>query len=158
LPLTQILIHSSFISFYLFFLSLLLFFSIINFSLNKIIIIIKIGQKLGYDTYQEAFEKLSRKVDDLLENFLVGCFIAGLKDKIRLDVRVKQPKTLSESICVAHLIEERNQFQKKTSNQFRLAAPPFHPRQQQNSTMGIHGSSYSQRTSQTTGTFSGPVR
>jgi len=52
LPLTQILIHSSFISFYLFFLSLLLFFSIINFSLNKIIIIIKIDQKLGYDNIQ----------------------------------------------------------------------------------------------------------
>jgi hypothetical protein len=45
------------------------------------------------NAYQEAFEKLSHKVDDLPENFLVGCFIAGLKDEIRLDVRVKQPKT-----------------------------------------------------------------
>ena len=97
-------------------------------------------------------------MDDLPENFLVGCFIAGLNDEICLDVRVKQPKTLFESISVAHLIEEHNQFQKKTSNHFRLAAPPFHPRQQQNSTMGILGSSHFQRTSQTTGTFSGPVR
>jgi len=96
-------------------------------------------------------------VDDLPETFLVGYFIAGLKDEIRLDVRVKQPKTLFESISMAHLIEERNQFQKKTSNHFRPTTPPFHPRQQQNSTVGLLGSSPSQWTSQTTGTFSGPV-
>lgn len=50
-------------------------------------------------------------VEDLPEKFLVSCFIAGLKDEIRLDVHVKQPKTLSETISVAHHIEERNQFQ-----------------------------------------------
>jgi hypothetical protein len=97
-------------------------------------------------------------VYDLPENFLVGCFIAVLKDEIRLDVHVKQPKTLSESISMAHLIEERNQFQKKTSNQFRPAALPFHPRPQQSSIVGLLGPSSSQRTSQTTDTFSGPVR
>jgi len=49
LPLTQILIHSSFISFYLFFYHYYFFFHHQFFSVNKIIIIIKIGQKLGYD-------------------------------------------------------------------------------------------------------------
>jgi len=97
-------------------------------------------------------------VDDLLKKILVGCFIAGLKYEIRLDVHVKQPKTLSESISVAHLIEERNQFQKKTSSQFRPAAPPFHPRPQQSSIAGLLVPSPSQRTSQTTDTFSGPIR
>ncbi|KAL5834386.1 hypothetical protein ACOSQ4_013883 [Xanthoceras sorbifolium] len=65
------------------------------------------------NAYQEAFEKLSYKVDGLSKNFLVGSFIAGLKDDVRLDVRVKQPKTLSDTISVAHLIEERNQLQRK---------------------------------------------
>ncbi|KAK2649333.1 hypothetical protein Ddye_016822 [Dipteronia dyeriana] len=50
--------------------------------------------------YQEAFEKLSHMVDDLPENFLVGSFIAGLKDEIRLDVRFKQLMALSETISV----------------------------------------------------------
>jgi hypothetical protein len=117
----------------------------------------RLKQTTTVNAYQEAFEKLSYKVDDLLETFLVGCFIAGLKDEIHLDVRVKQPKTLSESISVAHLIEERNQFQRKTSNHFRPTASPFHPRQHQNSTVGLLGSSPSQRTSQTTNTFSGPI-
>jgi len=117
----------------------------------------RLKQTTTVNAYQEAFEKLSHKVDDLPETFLVGCFIAGLKDEIRLDVRVKQPKTLSESISVAHLIEERNQFQRKTNNHFRLAATPFQPRQQHNSTVGLFGSSPSQRTPQAQGTFSGPV-
>jgi len=106
----------------------------------------RLKQTSTVNLYQEAFKKLSHKVDDLLEKFLVGYFIAGLKDEIHLDIRVKQPKTFSESINVAHLIEERNQFQKKTSNHFRPTTPPFHPRQHQNSIVGFLGSSPSQRT------------
>ena len=75
-----------------------------------------------------------------------------------MDVRVKQPKTLSKLISVAHIIEERNQFQKKKSNQIRPATPPLHPRPQQSSTVGLLGPSPSQGTSQTTGTFNGLVR
>jgi len=54
LPLTQILIHSSFISFYLLFIIIIFFIIIffISFSVNEIIVIIKIkGQNLGYDKY-----------------------------------------------------------------------------------------------------------
>ncbi|KAL5799439.1 hypothetical protein ACOSQ4_032323 [Xanthoceras sorbifolium] len=46
----------------------------------------------------KAFEKLSHRVDGLLEEFLVGCFVAGLKDEIRFDVKVKDPSTLYEAI------------------------------------------------------------
>lgn len=38
-------------------------------------------------TYQEAFERLSHRVDGLPENFLIGCFVEGLRDDIRLDVK-----------------------------------------------------------------------
>ncbi|KAL5782615.1 hypothetical protein ACOSP7_007644 [Xanthoceras sorbifolium] len=70
-------------------------------------------------TYQEAFEKLSYHVDDLPKNYLIGCFIAGLRDAIRLDVKVKQPKTLADTIWVARLIEERNSLQRKTTSNYR---------------------------------------
>ena len=60
--------------------------------------------------YQEAFEKLSHQVDGLPENFLNGCFIAGLRDDIRLDVKIKQPSTLADTIGVARLIEEQHQL------------------------------------------------
>jgi hypothetical protein len=60
--------------------------------------------------YQEAFERLSHRVDDLPEKFLIGCFIAGLRDDIRIDVKIKQPVTLADTIGVARLIEKRNQL------------------------------------------------
>jgi len=77
------------------------------------------------NAYQEVFKKLSHKVDDILENFLVGYFIKGLKDDIQLDVRVKQPKMLSETTSIAHLIEEWNQFQRKPGNQIRPITPSY---------------------------------
>ncbi|KAL5803486.1 hypothetical protein ACOSQ3_031944 [Xanthoceras sorbifolium] len=64
-------------------------------------------------TYQEAFEKLSHRIDGLSEEFLIGCFIAGLKDEIRVDVKVKNPNAILEAIGVARLIEEQNFLQKK---------------------------------------------
>jgi hypothetical protein len=68
LPLTQILIHSSFISFYLFFYHYYYFFPSSIFSVNEIIIIIKIGQKLGYDKWHIYISILSFKIDiNLLE-------------------------------------------------------------------------------------------
>jgi len=59
LPLTQILIHSSFISFYLLFIIIIFSssFFFISFSVNEIIIIIKIkGQNLGYDNKDEVLD------------------------------------------------------------------------------------------------------
>nr|TKS04638.1 hypothetical protein D5086_0000141070 [Populus alba] len=109
----------------------------------------RLKQTTTVNAYQEAFEKLSHKVDDLPESFLVGCFIAGLKDEIRLDVRVKQPKSLSESISVAHLIEERNQFQRKLNNPARTATTtPFQPKPAHPNTLALLGPVPVQRTAQ----------
>ncbi|KAL5771152.1 hypothetical protein ACOSP7_015306 [Xanthoceras sorbifolium] len=55
----------------------------------------RLKQTTNVATYQEAFEKLSHQVDGLPKNFLIGCFIAGLRDDIRLDVKIKQPSTLA---------------------------------------------------------------
>ena len=95
------------------------------------------------------------KVDDLPEKCFVGCFIAGLKDDIRLDVQVKQPKALSKMISVAHLIEEWNQFQPKPGNQIRPAVPSYQSRPQQSTTMGLLRPSPSQWSPQATGILNG---
>ncbi|EEF39867.1 conserved hypothetical protein [Ricinus communis] len=70
--------------------------------------------------YQKAFEKLYHQIDGLPEGFLVGCFIAGLRDEIRLDVKIKQPKTLADAIGVTRLVEERNRLQKKSPDPSRF--------------------------------------
>ncbi|XP_057477242.1 uncharacterized protein LOC130764954 [Actinidia eriantha] len=74
--------------------------------------------------YQEEFEKLSQLIDALPDSHLIGIFIAGLKDEVRLDVKLKNPHTLSEAIGVARLVEERNNLQKKPTA--GLLGPPPH--------------------------------
>ncbi|KAL5751584.1 hypothetical protein ACOSQ2_022091 [Xanthoceras sorbifolium] len=66
----------------------------------------RLKQTTNVVAYQEAFEKLSHQVDGLPKNFLIDCFIAGLQDDIRLDVKIKQSSTLADTIGVIRLIEE----------------------------------------------------
>ena len=61
----------------------------------------RLQQTSTVEAYQEAFEKLSHRIDGLPETFLVGCFIARLRDDVRLDVKIKQPQTLANAIGVA---------------------------------------------------------
>ncbi|KAA8540964.1 hypothetical protein F0562_024898 [Nyssa sinensis] len=105
----------------------------------------RLKQTTTVATYQEAFERLSHWVDKLPETFLIGCFIAGLRDDIRLDVKIKQPRTLVDTIGVARLVEERNQLQRRPTpiNRMQTGAPL--PRGNPNPAAGILGSTPSQR-------------
>ncbi|KAL5753569.1 hypothetical protein ACOSP7_021789 [Xanthoceras sorbifolium] len=66
----------------------------------------RLKQTTNVVAYQEAFKKLSHQVDGLPKNFLIDCFITGLQDDIRLDVKIKQSSTLADTIGVTRLIEE----------------------------------------------------
>lgn len=52
-------------------------------------VLTRLRQTTTVATYLEAFERLSHRVDSLQETFLIGCFIAGLRDDIHLDVKIK---------------------------------------------------------------------
>ncbi|XP_028065295.1 uncharacterized protein LOC114268339 [Camellia sinensis] len=99
--------------------------------------------------YQEAFEKLSHRVDELPERYMIGCFIAGLCDDIRLDVKLKQPSTLADTIRAARLIEERNTLQKRGSSSFRCQVATFTPRPTPNNTAGVLGPPLAPKVGQT---------
>ena len=106
---------------------------------------------------QEAFEGLSHQVEGLPEPFLIGCFIVGLRDDIRLDVKIKQPRTLTSAIGVSRLIEERNLLQKKTTTPSRI---PMTATLQKgpNPFAGILGPNPTQRSNNSLNPFSLPVR
>lgn len=95
----------------------------------------RLKQTSSVAAYQEAFERLSHLVDGLPKNFLIGCIVAGLLDDIRLDVKIKQPRTLSDTIGVARLIEERNQLQRNRPKQ--LAPNPLWSRKDQDLTQRL---------------------
>ena len=55
--------------------------------------------------YQEAFESLSNKVDELSESFLLSCFISGLKPHIQHEVAAFRPSSLTKAMALAKLQE-----------------------------------------------------
>lgn len=73
----------------------------------------RLQQTTTFRAYQECFKRLSHQVDGLTKNFLIRSFIAGLRDNIFLDMKIKQPRSLAKAISIAHLVEERNQLQGK---------------------------------------------
>ncbi|WJZ82806.1 hypothetical protein VitviT2T_002531 [Vitis vinifera] len=105
----------------------------------------RLKQTTSVAAYQEAFEKLSHRVDGLPENFLIGCFIARLRDEIRINVKNKQPRTLADTIGVARLIEEHNQLQRKPNQQTRFQPASLTPKASPNPTTGVLGPPPTQR-------------
>ncbi|KAL5839348.1 hypothetical protein ACOSQ4_011956 [Xanthoceras sorbifolium] len=101
----------------------------------------RLKQTTTVTTYHKTFEKLFHRVDCLPKKFLVGCFIAGLRDEIRLNVKIKQPSTLADTIEVARLIEERNQLQKTPSQPFRSQQTLVTPKANSNPTASLLGPS-----------------
>ena len=66
---------------------------------------------------------------------------------------------LSETISVAHLIEERNLLQRKPSSSFRSAMPNYNHRSQPTTSVGLLGPPPMQPATQMTGTkFQGLIR
>ncbi|KAH7544951.1 hypothetical protein FEM48_Zijuj01G0040500 [Ziziphus jujuba var. spinosa] len=86
----------------------------------------RLKQVSSVTLYQAEFKKLSQQIDHLPESHLVGCFLTGLRDDIRVELKMKQPRSLSEAIGVAWLIEERNQLQRRNMGAQRatLVSPP----------------------------------
>ena len=95
--------------------------------------------------YQEEFDKLSHQVDGLPETLLISCFIAGLRDDIRLDVTIKHPTTLSDTIGVTRLIEERNQLQKKVTHPYRIQPTRATSKTNMSNIVGVLGPSLNLR-------------
>ena len=56
--------------------------------------------------YKGNFEILPNRIFGLSESHKLSCFLSGLKDEIRLPVRMLVPKTLNEAFGLAKIQEE----------------------------------------------------
>ncbi|KAH9699581.1 hypothetical protein KPL71_024420 [Citrus sinensis] len=108
----------------------------------------RLKQTTTVATYQEAFKKLSHQIDGLPQHFLVGCFVAGLRDDVRLDVKIKQPRTLADAIGVARLVEERNLLQRKARTSYPFQTTSVMPRTMPNTTASVLGPPPAQKKNQ----------
>ncbi|GKE03848.1 putative unclassified retrotransposon protein, partial [Tanacetum coccineum] len=87
--------------------------------------------------YEESFERLSNRVDGLPDLFLVGCFIGGLKEEIRLEVKLQNPRQLVDVIGVARVVEEKFNLQRRVVSGTR--SPGFNTTPRSSSSPGLLG-------------------
>ena len=58
--------------------------------------------------YKAQFEVLSNKIKGLSTTHKLSCFLSGLRDEIRLPVRMLNPKSLNEAFGLEKIQEEYN--------------------------------------------------
>lgn len=81
----------------------------------------KMTQVGSVDDYKMQFTKLSRRASGFSPELLLSCFIGGLKDDIRTDVKAQKPKTLYEACELAKVYEERyDRYKAASRNQYHL--------------------------------------
>lgn len=68
----------------------------------------KLRQTSSVQDYQGQFETLANRTEGLNESFMVSCFVAGLKEEIRLGVQMFTPNSLFVATNLARLQEEKN--------------------------------------------------
>lgn len=65
----------------------------------------KLKQTSSVYDYQTRFEKLLARVGTLIDKQEAKCFISRLKDRLRVDVKVQNPQTLTIAIGLARAYE-----------------------------------------------------
>ena len=61
--------------------------------------------------YQTEFEKLGNHTKGLSNDLCRSCFISGLKDAIRSEVKMFSPNTMMEALGLAKLVEDKMEAQ-----------------------------------------------
>ncbi|XP_041011286.1 uncharacterized protein LOC121255061 [Juglans microcarpa x Juglans regia] len=66
----------------------------------------RLKQVHSVTTYKAEFELLSNRIKGVSEKNKLSCFLSGLKDEVRLPVRMLNPTTLNDAIGLAKIQEE----------------------------------------------------
>lgn len=67
--------------------------------------------------YQTEFEKLANHTEGLSDEFFRSCFVSGLKDALRSEVKMFRPTTMMEALGLAKLAEDKiSALQRSRSN------------------------------------------
>ena len=81
----------------------------------------KLKQTTTVREYQEQFELLANKTQNLPESFFTSCFISGLKEEIKANVLMFRPTYNTQAIGLAKLQEHSIEaISKKTRQNFKV--------------------------------------
>lgn len=56
--------------------------------------------------YKGQFKALSNRIRGLFDSHKLSCFLSGLKDEVRLPLKMLNPKNLNEAFGLAKIQEE----------------------------------------------------
>ncbi|XP_075645372.1 uncharacterized protein LOC142616395 [Castanea sativa] len=73
---------------------------------DPMVVLTRLKQTSTMIAYKGNFEILSNRIFGLSESHKLSCFLSGLRDKIRLPVRMLVPKTLNEAFGLVKIQEE----------------------------------------------------
>ena len=79
----------------------------------------KLKQTTTVATYKSRFEMLSNRIKNLPESHKLSCFLNGLRDEIRLAVRMQNPRTLSAAFGLDKIQEEYLPFQESSKTNWQ---------------------------------------
>ncbi|KAL0008538.1 hypothetical protein SO802_010040 [Lithocarpus litseifolius] len=74
----------------------------------------RLRQTSNVVNYKGQFEAPSNRIRDLSEDHKLSCFFSGLKDEVRLPVKMLNPKNLNEAFGLAKIHEEYLMCSKKS--------------------------------------------
>ena len=66
----------------------------------------RLKQTSSVIAYKGQFEAISNRVQSLSEPYKLSCFLSGLKDEVRLIIRMLSPKNLNEAFGLAKMQQE----------------------------------------------------
>jgi hypothetical protein len=87
----------------------------------------KLKQEGPLEEYKTQFDTLALKVQHLPEFHKLSCFLGGLKDEIRLPVRMFHPKTLVDAYSLARMQEEYSLTPRRYPRSIAYSNPSPHP-------------------------------
>lgn len=70
--------------------------------------------------------RLSHQVQDLSENYLISCFISGLRDSVKYELIAKRPRTMVEAMRLEKVEEEKTTAIRKSQRSSYLRNQPQH--------------------------------
>ncbi|KAF8403640.1 hypothetical protein HHK36_011744 [Tetracentron sinense] len=67
----------------------------------------KLHQKGLVQDFQNEFERLANLMVGLPESYMIDCFVSGLKDEIRFEVKLLRPESLIQATSLAGMVEDK---------------------------------------------------
>nr|GEV27144.1 transposon Ty3-G Gag-Pol polyprotein [Tanacetum cinerariifolium] len=91
-------------------------------------------------TISGVIREVVSSVDGLPEEFLMACYIGGLKDEVRLEVKMKKPRSLIDAMGLARMAKEKLGLARKQSQPVLFSTPSSVGRLTPTDSAGILGS------------------